>query len=194
MPMDPRIEQRLVERAKTDTDAFGELYEHYFPKIYAYVSYRIRSTEQAEDIVSLTFSKALEKIGSYSYRGFSFSAWLFRIAHNNIIDSYRRDLPGRVIDIEQAGELKVDKDGPEDIAEKNEAYDKLRECMSELPEEAQNILSMKFGAGLSNRDIAKATGMPEGTVGSKLFRSLRMLREMMSEEESWLRIRNTKNC
>lgn len=192
--METRIEQRLVQQAKSEPEAFGELYEYYFPKIYSYVSYRVMKKEHTEDIVSLTFTKALEKLGYYSYRGLPFSAWLFRIAHNNIVDYYRRDSSGRLIEFEQIAEPATPRDMTERIVEKNEDYVLLRSLLAELPAESQNLLAMKFGSGLSNREIARTLGMPEGTVGSKIFRALKVLKNLMVDGETWEETESLTSC
>lgn len=192
--METRIEQRLVQQAKSEPEAFGELYEYYFPKIYSYVSYRVMKKEHTEDIVSLTFTKALEKLGYYSYRGLPFSAWLFRIAHNNIVDYYRHDSSGRLIEFEQIAEPATPRDMTERIVEKNEDYVLLRSLLAELPAESQNLLAMKFGSGLSNREIARTLGMPEGTVGSKIFRALKVLKNLMVDGETWEETESLTSC
>lgn len=191
--MEPKIEQRLVKNAKTDSAAFSELYEYYFPKIFAYVSYRVKRNEYAEDIVSLTFTKALEKIGSYSYRGLPFSAWLFRIAHNNIVDFYRKNGSVQMVGLDQAPEFRANGRTPQEYVESKEQAQMLRELLLELPLESQNLLSLKFGAGMSNRDIARTLDMPEGTVGSKIFRALRVLKQLLSDEESCQKTHNSTN-
>ena len=84
--MDLNTEKQLVEQAKESLQAFDALYEHYLPKIYAYILNRVANKEVAEDVTSKTFIKAMTKIQSFDYKGYTFGAWLYKIAQNNIID------------------------------------------------------------------------------------------------------------
>lgn len=84
-------EQGLVERARAgDTGAFARLYEDYFDRVYRYIAIRVGSRVEAEDLTEQVFLKALESIGSFQWRGVPFSSWLFRIAHNQVVDYLRK--------------------------------------------------------------------------------------------------------
>ena len=83
-------EKDLVERAKKDSEAFGILYDTYLNQIYAFILKRVSNVELAEDIASLTFEKALRKLDTFKWQDVSFSAWLYRIATNNVVDYYRQ--------------------------------------------------------------------------------------------------------
>lgn len=82
-------EQKLVEAAKTDANAFGELYDFYYSKIFNYILRRTGDFELAQDITTAVFMKALDKIQGFTWRGLPFSAWLYRIASNEIADHFR---------------------------------------------------------------------------------------------------------
>ena len=85
--LDLEYEQLLVARARHDPDDFRELYREYFPRVYAYVAYRVGTVQDTKDLVSDTFLKAVENVSRFDYRGMgSFAAWLFRIAHNVVSD------------------------------------------------------------------------------------------------------------
>ena len=84
-------EESLVQRAKQhDQEAFAQLYEEYFDKIYRYLIFKIEDKVEAEDMTQQVFLNALRSISSFKWKGVSFSAWLFRIAHNQAIDFLRR--------------------------------------------------------------------------------------------------------
>lgn len=187
-PMDPRIEERLVERAKTDSSAFSELYNFYFPRLYSYASYHLGNRDQVEEIVSLTFLKALEKLHTFTWQGAPFSSWLYRIARNNIIDLVRKNGNNRVIPLEGLPEiangLAEDSGRLEDFYIKKEECTEVIKAIRDLPQDAREIISLKFGAGLTNREIARIKNMKEGTVGSKLCRALRILREILRDDST----------
>ncbi|MCL0091864.1 sigma-70 family RNA polymerase sigma factor [Dehalococcoidales bacterium] len=84
-------EKELVERAKNDAEAFGELYEQYYPQIFGYVLRRTASIEIAQDITSEVFFKTLKNLGQFRYPGFPFSSWLYRIATNEITNYFRKN-------------------------------------------------------------------------------------------------------
>src|ERR1700729_223231 len=93
MTLPRAYEDQLVERAKQDADAFGELYDHYFGQIYRFVYSRLRNQEAAEDVTSEVFFKALRAIGRYRSTGPPFSAWLYQISTNAITDHHRSKKP-----------------------------------------------------------------------------------------------------
>ena len=94
-------EESLVRRAQQqDTQAFAQLYEAYFDKIYRYIAMRIRNEMEAEDMTQQVFMKVLQSISSYKTRGVPFSSWVYRIAHNQVIDFLRQQNKKATVDIE----------------------------------------------------------------------------------------------
>jgi RNA polymerase sigma-70 factor (ECF subfamily) len=88
--MTPEQEQKIVQRARKDPHAFLHLYDHYFPRVQAYVRYRVASPENAQDVIADVFLRAIDRLGQFQWRAAgSFAAWLFRIAHNRVIGYYR---------------------------------------------------------------------------------------------------------
>src|ERR1700731_3597354 len=98
MTLPRAYEDQLVERAKQDAAAFGELYDHYFGQIYRFVYSRLRDQDHAEDVTSEVFMKALRAIGRYKPAGHPFSAWLYQISVNAIADHYRQQKPQSSLD------------------------------------------------------------------------------------------------
>src|ERR1700692_1291020 len=120
MTLPRAYEDQLVERAKQDADAFGELYDHYFGQIYRFVYSRLHNQEAAEDVTSEVFFKALRAIGRYRPSGHPFSAWLYQISVNAIADHYRAKRPAASLDSAIAvadGSRPVD----EDVVDRSEA-------------------------------------------------------------------------
>src|ERR671937_1964643 len=101
--------QGAVERARTvDRDAFGELYEHFCSKIYNYLYYHLNGRAHlAEDLTEEVFVKMLEKFHTYRDRGLPFSAWIFRIAHNHLIDFLRAQPRPGVVSIDDCQDLRA---------------------------------------------------------------------------------------
>jgi len=172
--MNHESEKELLENALSDLSAFNELYALYFPRIYAYINYRVGGVQDAEDIVASTFLKATERLGQFEWRGDgSFAAWLFSIAHDLVVDSYRRD--GKVPDsvsIDELPDIRSDSVLPDDAALRNEEFEYLRQLIGTLSPRRQEIITLRFFGGLRNKEIAGILGLDERTVASHLCRGL----------------------
>ncbi len=172
--MNHESEKELLENALSNLSAFNELYALYFPRIYAYINYRVGGVQDAEDIVASTFLKATERLGQFEWRGDgSFAAWLFRIAHDLVVDSYRRD--GKVPDsvsIDELPDIRSDSVLPDDAALRNEEFEYLRQLIGTLSPRRQEIITLRFFGGLRNKEIAGILGLDERTVASHLCRGL----------------------
>ena len=132
--IDAKREKALVEDAQDNLAAFEELYRHYFPKVYAYVNYRIAPVQEAEDLVATTFLKATERLHRFQWRGDgSFAAWLFRIAHDLVVDFYRQNHRGtNFTSLEDLPELRSDTPLPYDTAVQMEQFVNLRYLIGTL--------------------------------------------------------------
>jgi RNA polymerase sigma-70 factor (ECF subfamily) len=151
------------------------------PKVYRYVYYRIRNQQQAEDITSEVFEKAVAKYREFDVRKASFSTWIFAIAHNAVIDSYKTGKEMRQAPLEDAADLASHDPGPEEALEGREEKQKLADCVGMLPEREQEIIRLKFGARLNNRQISKLMGLSETNVGTILGRAIGKLRLSLRE-------------
>jgi RNA polymerase sigma-70 factor (ECF subfamily) len=170
-------EEALVGRAKEDPAAFGLLYQRYVKKIYNYVYYRTGNHHDAEDLTARTFYYALSNIGRYQNRGVPFSAWLYRIAHNQVANWHRDRSRRKVIALDELVVASQRKVGPESIVEAKEERSDLLEAIRQLPPERQQLLILKFTAGLSNAEIGQVMGRSEGAIKSLYHRTLLALRE-----------------
>ncbi len=160
----------------TEAEEFARYYDEFMPKIYRYVFYRVRNQQQAEDITSETFEKAATKYREFDSRKASFSTWIFTIAHNTVIDNYKKIQKMHQKPLEEAAELMSQDPGPEEALENYEEKKRLIECVGMLPEREQEIIRLKFGARLNNRQISKLLGLSESNVGTILGRSIGKLR------------------
>ena len=171
-----------VNEVRSTREVFAELYEEYLPKVFRYVRYRVNDLQVAEDLTSGVFEKALTSFSKFSSDKASFSTWIFTIARNTVIDHYRVRGRRQMVSLDEAAiEVPSSDPGPDEAVEKQEERERLRACLSELSREEQEIVSLKFGSGLSNRQIARTTGLSESNVGTKLYRAVRKLRDRFPE-------------
>jgi RNA polymerase sigma factor (sigma-70 family) len=158
-------------------EVFAELYEEYLPKVYRYISYRIRDEHTAEDLTSVVFEKALTKFKSYSSDKAKFSTWIFTIARNTLIDHYRVSSKEKTVQLEEAVNQISSSVSPEDESDRAEEMLILKSCLAELSHTEQEIISLKFGSEMTNRQIARMLSLGESNVGIILYRAVRKLRD-----------------
>lgn len=177
-------EAQLIEQAKTDPEAFGQLYELYVEKIYNYIYYRLGNHHDAEDLTAKVFYRALNHIAHYNNKGVPFAAWLYRIAHNLVVN-WRRDHSRRQIVGLEDLDLSSDKlEGPQHAAERANERELLLAAIQRLPRERQELLVLKFVERMSNAEIGQVLGRSEGAIKSLYHRTLVSLKELLAEHEN----------
>jgi len=182
MPGGSTDERELVERAKSDPEAFGALYDRYFPQIYRFTYSRLRDQPLAEDVTSEVFFKALRNIKSYTYSGHPFSAWLYQIALNAVADHYRGN----------RGELGLDhavsvSSGAATVVDEVIRRDRSRRiwaAIDQLPKQQRAALILKFGEDLKIEEIAEVLGKSSGAVKLLLHRGVERLRRELPPLEA----------
>ncbi|NDJ53533.1 MAG: sigma-70 family RNA polymerase sigma factor [Chloroflexi bacterium] len=174
-------EDDLVEYAKTDADAFGEIYQRYVKRIYNYVYYRTGDQNDAEDLTARVFQRALSHIGRYENRGLPFSAWLYRIAHNLVVNWHRDRGRRSLIGLDDVVLSSLKSDAPEAVTERREEAELLLQAVRTLPEERQQLLYLKFIERLSNAEIGEIMGRSEGAIKSLYHRTLIALRRRITK-------------
>lgn len=160
--------------------AFDELYEQYYARVYAYLRFRVGSTEVAEDLVSQVFERALTHLADLQSTA-AVGAWLFRIARNCATDHFRRLRPAASLDM-LVDSCHPRECSPEEVIVAQEERARLLVQLERLPEREREVIGLKFVACLQNREIARVLNMPEGTVGSVLHRTLARLRDALHDE------------
>lgn len=177
-PLEPSAdESALIAQAKSDQEAFGQLYERYAQRIYQYIYYRTSNEADAEDLAAKTFMRAWQHMATYDDRGVPFSAWLYRIAHNLVANWHRDRSRRQVISLDDISRWHVSEAGPEAAALLSEDRAALLQAVRRLPAERQELLTLKFVEHLSNAEIGGVMGRSEGAVKSLYHRTLMTLRE-----------------
>ncbi len=173
-------EHDLISRAQDfDPEAFGEIYERYYTGVYKYIYYRVGEQHLAEDLTMEVFLKIMEAIDGFTFRGVPFSAWLYRIASNLVIDHFRRQSTAPM-SLEER--LVAESDHPRQQIESEFTHQALRRALAELTEDQQQVIILKFVDGLSNQEVAQVLGKTEGAVKSLQHRALASLGRVLAGE------------
>jgi RNA polymerase sigma-70 factor (ECF subfamily) len=183
-PYADRTEGALVELAKQDADAFGELYRRHVDRIYTYIYYRTGNAADAEDLTARTFHQALTHLPKYTDQGVPFVAWLYRIAHNLVANHHRSHSRWKLTSLEDMELTGKPADGPERVAETNERKRALWSAIRRQPEERQRLLLLKYADRLSNEEIGEVMGRTESAIKSLYFRTLKALKADL-EARGW---------
>jgi RNA polymerase sigma-70 factor (ECF subfamily) len=174
-------EQALVVRATVEPAAFAAVYDHYFPCIYNYVRCRVTDAESADNLTAHVFERALVHLGGYRPEKAPFAAWLFTIARNAVNDHLRARARRRWISLDRLRDQPGAGLAPDEIMMCDETRAELLAALGRLKDRERDLIALKFGAGLTNRTIAKLTGLGESHVGVVLYRAIRRLRTEMTK-------------
>ena len=184
--MDLEQERELVERARSSTEAFAELYDHYYPRLFGYVLRRTASIEVAQDVTSEVVFKAMKNLRRFEWRGVPFSSWLFRIATHEIANHYSNTRQGQFSLEEVSDSISIDDCPAEsDVHEaeadlrRHEEYLSLHASISRLPVKYQEVITLRFFEDKQINEIAQILGKREGTVKSLLHRAVKKLGKLM---------------
>ncbi len=173
----------LVDLAKTDKEAFGELYERYMTKIYNYVYYRTGNQQDAEDLTAKVFFRAMAHIETYEDRGMPFQAWLYRIAHNLVANFHRDQGRRKIVPLDDYIAHSLKTDAPDKQTENNEEREMLLKAIRRLPPERQELLVLKFIDHKSNAEIGEMMQRTEGAIKSLYHRTLLALRDELEMQQ-----------
>ena len=177
-PADVSIIDALVDRARLgDADAFGSLYDRFQPEIVRYLAHRVGDPDTGEDLAQQVFLKAWQAIPRYEARGVPFKAWLYRMAHNQMVDHFRTRKP--TTDLEGI-------DPPEEAEAESlviaaEMTAALAGALAKLSEDHRQVLTLRFLMEKSAREIGEIMGRKEVTVRGLQMRALQALRREIEE-------------
>ncbi|MFG2738429.1 ECF subfamily RNA polymerase sigma factor, BldN family [Streptomyces harbinensis] len=180
---DSRRMMDLVERAQAgESEAFGSLYDHYSDTVYRYIYYRVGGRATAEDLTSETFLRALRRIGTFTWQGRDFGAWLVTIARNLVADHFKSSrfrleiTTGEMLD---ANEVER---SPEDSVLESLSNTALLEAVRKLNPQQQECVTLRFLQGLSVAETARVMGKNEGAIKTLQYRAVRTLARLLPDD------------
>ena len=177
-------EARLIEKAISgNKQSFGRLYDKYYQNILGYLFIRLNNKEDAEDMTEVVFLKVWDHIPEFGKRnrGKNFRAWLYRIAHNTVVDHYRTRKNTESLDFEQRS-LEPQ---PETLLIKSEEKGKIVHAIQQLDRSAQNVIACRFFGGLSSKETALSMKLSENNVRVIQYRALKKIRELLMENDEY---------
>ncbi|MFY9308706.1 MAG: sigma-70 family RNA polymerase sigma factor [Bacteroidia bacterium] len=172
-------EMELVIAAQKDPRCFEPLYTRYYKTIASFIYHRLDSKEEAFELTSQVFYKALENLSKYKVQGVPFSAWLFRIASNELNLFFRKNKSARFVDIDERGaaDLMVSmEDVPSSVAD-----EQLFAALQHLEEEEMELIDMRFFEKRSFKEICDITGLNESACKMKVYRILEKLKKKINK-------------
>lgn len=179
----PLADEDLVERARTDPDAFAELYRRYVNRVHAFVYRRSRSTEIADEITSATFERALRALPGFRWREGGFQAWIYRIAANELASHYRRAQRQHSERGQRAARQLHEASTTVEHPLDTDDSDLVLQALGRLNERYQRAITLRYLTGLSPEDAAHAMGLNKATLAVVLHRALGAMRKAMHELE-----------
>ena len=175
-------ERRLVQKAKAgDPEAFAQLYDAYVDSIYRYIYFRVSDDVLTEDLTSQVFLKAWEYLDRYQAGSSPYIAWLYTIARNLVIDHYRtkRD----TVNLDDIVHIRAHEPSPDDEVQSRFEIQEMRAAIQYLTDEQQQVLILRFIAGLSTERVAEIMEKRESAIRALQMRALQSLSKHMMENE-----------
>lgn len=175
--------QSWAARARADPRAFAALYDHFFARVYNYARYRVHDAQTADDLTAQIFERVLRYLASYNPQQGPFGAWLFAIARSVVSNYHRSQNRWRWLAWDRLREHPSETAHPEDALEQRDQQARLLQAVATLDQRERDLIALRFGSGLTNRQIADLTGLGDSNVGVILHRALRKLRHQLTTHE-----------
>ncbi len=180
-PADRQVEDIVKQAQAGDRSAFAELYEMYYDRIYRYISFKCGNQIEAEDLSGEVFVKMIESIHTFRFRGFPFTSWLYRIAHNVVVDNFRRKGRRPTVPLDTARNAASDAHSDlERLAEISLTIREVVTAMDNLTDLQREVITLRFAAGLTIAETAEAVGRKENAVKALQHAGIRKLRDALT--------------
>jgi RNA polymerase sigma-70 factor (ECF subfamily) len=174
-PSDGDPDRPDVLAAQRDRGAFDVLYRRYLDRVYGYAFYQLRDHHDAEDATERTFLAALRALPAFRHEGATFRAWLFRIAHNTILNARRSRFRRRTEPLPEGMERIAPNADPASLVLEADEGRRVLRAVAELPDDRRQVVLLRFVDGLSSREIGQVLDRSEGAARVLLHRALRDL-------------------
>lgn len=175
---DIKKEQLQIVAAKQNADHFAPLYDRYYKPIFVFIFKKVQDYDLTGDICSTVFLKAMMNIGKYEFRGLPFSAWLFRIASNEVNMHYRSEKKMIKVEVQEKDIKVLMKEG--EIQDSEEEMQLVLQGLSELPIEQSQLIDMRFFEKLSFADMGEQLGITEDNAKVRTYRALKKLKTIIT--------------
>ena len=178
-----QIVDDIVRRAQAgDQSAFAELYERHYDQIFRYISFKCGNRLEAEDLTGEVFLKMLESIHKFKFQGFPFTSWLYRIAHNLVVDNFRRKGRKPTVPLDKVLNFSGGADSDmENQVQLSWSMREVVEAMDNLTGLQREVITLRFVAGLSIAETANAVGRKENAVKALQHAGIRKLRHVLTQ-------------
>jgi RNA polymerase sigma-70 factor (ECF subfamily) len=172
---------RLKNAQLLDRNTLGGIYDEFHPLLYSYIFRRVGDVEVARDLTADVFRRFLQSTASGKGPNDQLRAWLYRVAHNIVVDHYRLGQDRQKQPLTES--LASDEAEPESVAEQRVQCDNVRSAMEQLTDEQQEVIALKFLEGLTNDEVAQITNRSVGAVKALQHRALATLRRQLIPQQ-----------
>ena len=186
-----RAEERaLIDRSKKDPAAFGWIYDAHFDAIFHYILYRVGTVHTAEDLTAQTFYKALNNLWKFRWTGAPISAWLYRIATNEVNSHFRQKKNKIYTDIDEMSNYLEDEvnrpdrevETAEAVVQQHQTFLMLNRCIQQLKPDEQTLITMRYFEKKPFKEISEILGKREGALRMRIWRALEKLKVMLESQ------------
>jgi RNA polymerase sigma-70 factor (ECF subfamily) len=174
-----QTEQHLIEAAKQNPEHFGPLYDKYYKQIFGYVYQRMDCKDSAFDLTSQVFLKALTNIEKYEYKGVPFASWLYRIAHSEVMQSFRTKKNLRTINADISDLRNICEEVEQEYMEEYKSI--LMTVIKNLPEDDVQLIELRFFEKRAFKEIAEILSLTETNAKVKLYRILEKVKKTLTK-------------
>lgn len=177
-------EWEIIQRAQKHPEAFGLLYERYYPHIFLFVERRMGEKDLAADVTSQVFLKAMLKLGEYKFKGLPFSAWLYRVATNQVNEHYRKSRKQRVVSVDDGHYERLLLDVKAETSDSSSLPDPalvLNRLLDSLNEEEVQLLELRFFEERPFKEVAFILNITENNAKVRSYRIVEKLKKIVAK-------------